>query len=518
MFASRFSRRVLILIGLGVTLPALVLAAVGALMTLRVSRALDAQTDRYNLYMARQTVEGLERELLSDLRDRIGPAENVARLGGNPLAIREAMGPSDSASITAEYVSLDQIADYFLLLVESTPLIYRSGAEDARGRRFAGLMLRNAEGQVSAAGGWWVAPDRFLASHLQSVVEERIVNDERMYGGIESRRQVSIRVIAPNGATVAEVRPPGPNPHATDVEMEGPFEGFRVRAAASVNAPIAGTKRLIALNLAFILVMAFVLLIATYFALRYTVRQIELARIKSSFLSNVSHELKTPIALIRLAVETLEMGRINTPEERDKFLRRIGREAVRLNNLVENILDFARLEAGQRAFRFTNVDVIEAVRETVDSFRLRIEDQGFQLTLELPETLPPVRGDGLAIAQCLLNLLDNAVKYSRERKEIRIASAAHEGFVTVSVSDRGIGIAPRDQKKIFEKFVRLEDGLVHDVKGAGLGLSLVYQIMKAHGGRVEVRSVLNGGSTFTLWLPRAAESAPQPEAQARTGS
>jgi signal transduction histidine kinase len=272
-------------------------------------------------------------------------------------------------------------------------------------------------------------------------------------------------------------------------------------------------------QIAVIAFMTFAILAALFFGLRYTVRQIELARIKSSFLSNVSHELKTPITLIRIAVETLELHRFSSPEESDKFLRRIARETERLDALVENILDFARLEAGQRTFRFGTLDVAELVRETMDSFRLRLEDQGFAVRVELPGHLPAVRGDGNAVAQCLLNLLDNAVKYSRQRKEIRVVAGERDGGVAISVQDRGIGIPARDQKRIFEKFVRLEDGLVHDVKGAGLGLSLVQQIMRAHNGRVEVSSVPGEGSTFTLWLPKSpAEAAAPPEPERRTGS
>jgi two-component system phosphate regulon sensor histidine kinase PhoR len=249
---------------------------------------------------------------------------------------------------------------------------------------------------------------------------------------------------------------------------------------------------------------------------------LELAQIKSSFVSNVSHELKTPIALIRLAVETLEMRRLSSPEDSEKFLRSISREAMRLNQLVDNILDFARLEAGKKVFQFAPVNVLEVVRDAVESFRPRLEDQGFRLDVELPADLPLVRGDAAALSQCVLNLLDNAMKYSRNRREMRVsvtaraAGPAGSPTIAVSVADRGIGISPRDQKSIFEKFVRIETGLVHDVKGAGLGLSLVDQIMRAHGGRIELKSALGEGSTFTLVLPaaRGAEATgPEPQAQ-----
>ena len=516
--ASRFSRRIMGIIGLGVALPALVLAAIGVVLTLRIGTALDAQSERYNLYMAKQVAKGFEEEMLEHLREGIASAEAVARANGGHDALGSALAAGAHRGEVAGFIPLTELGDYFMLLVESQPLVYRSGVSDRLGRRFAGLMLRDTRGQVVGAGGWWMDTPRFLREHLRPVVEERIANDERLYGGIESRRHISITLLSPDGMVVSQVRTPGANQHVATVTLEGPFEGYVVSVRPTATAPIAWTRRFVLLELGFITVMAVLILLATFFGLRYTVRQLELARIKSSFLSNVSHELKTPIALISLAVETLEMKRVSSPEEAEKFLRRISRETQRLNQLVENILDFARLEAGQRTFRFTAVDVGEVLHETVDSFRLRVEDQGFTLKLDLPDSLPPVRGDASAIAQCLLNLFDNAVKYSKERKEIRVSAAAREGFVTISVADRGIGIAARDQKRIFEKFVRLEDGLVHDVKGTGLGLSLVQQIIRAHGGRIEVHSVPQEGSTFTLWIPRASAAEAEPEPQARTGS
>ena len=143
------------------------------------------------------------------------------------------------------------------------------------------------------------------------------------------------------------------------------------------------------------------------------------------------------------------------------------------------------------------------MRETVDGFRPRLEQKGFQIALDLPEGLPSVRGDAVMLQHCVLNLLDNALKYSRTQRLVRVSAEARDGAVAVSVTDRGIGIAPADQKRIFEKFVRVETGLVHDVKGAGLGLSLVQQITRAHGGRVELESSPGAGSSFTLVLPLA---------------
>ncbi len=251
----------------------------------------------------------------------------------------------------------------------------------------------------------------------------------------------------------------------------------------------------------FIALMIAVLLGATWVGVRYIVRQIELVQVKSSFVSNVTHELKTPIAVIKLAVETLEMRRFRNPEEEEKYLRTILKESDRLTRLVDNILDFSRLESGQRALRLAEVRVEDLVSTALESFRLRLEDEGFHWDVDIPAGLPSVRADVIALQHCLLNLLDNAVKYSRDRKEIRITARARDGMVSVAVSDRGIGIAAEDLPRIFEKFVRVETGLVHTVKGAGLGLSLVDQIVRAHHGRVEVASTPGEGSIFTMLLP-----------------
>jgi signal transduction histidine kinase len=403
-----------------------------------------------------------------------------------------------------------------MIVVDAQPLLYAARGD---GRYFVGTLLRHANGGYVGAGGWWLDPGQFIRDHIGQVVLERLPANPRLYGGLEQTRRLSIQVLDPGGAELGRIRTPYTDRTAAREPMTGPFERYMVRVAPTSSAPVVWTDRFVTLEIAFIILMALVISLASTFGLRYTIRQLELAQLKSSFVSNVSHELKTPIALIRLAVETLEMGRVSTEADRAKFLGTIGRETMRLSRLVDNILDFARLEAGQKVFRFESVDVVELIRETLESFRLRLEDQGFAVTVDLPDSLPRARADATALTHCLLNLLDNAIKYSRQRREVRVSAEAQGEFVAISVADRGIGISPVDQRRIFEKFVRVETGLVHDVKGAGLGLSLVDQIMRAHGGRVEVASVLGEGSTFTLLVPAADEPAGErDELQAKTGS
>jgi signal transduction histidine kinase len=273
---------------------------------------------------------------------------------------------------------------------------------------------------------------------------------------------------------------------------------------------VALASRFVAVQIALIVILTGVLLGATAVSVRYIVRQIELVHAKSSFVSNITHELKTPIAVIKLAVETIEMGRFRTEGERDKYLRTIQRESDKLAQLVNNILDFARLESGQQTLRLGPVDIHDVISAALEGFRLRLEDEGFAWRVDCPERVPLLRADLLALQHCVLNLLDNAVKYSRDRKEIRVIVRPRDGWVSIAVSDRGIGIAEEDQKRIFEKFARVEAGLVHTVKGAGLGLSLVDQIVRAHHGRVEVASTPGEGSIFTLILPQWVEGHDSP--------
>jgi signal transduction histidine kinase len=231
-------------------------------------------------------------------------------------------------------------------------------------------------------------------------------------------------------------------------------------------------------------------------------REVHLARLKSDFVANVSHELKTPLALIRLFAETLELGRVPSEEKAQQYYRVINKESHRLTQLINNILDFSRIEAGRREYRLAPADVSRIVAEVVEAYRFQIEQQGFMFEVEVEPGLPRVVADKEALAQALLNLVNNALKYTRDEKFLKLRVYRRgEDQVAVSVTDRGIGVAKGEQQKIFEKFYRAEDSLVHETKGSGLGLSLVKHIMEAHGGSVEVESAPGKGSTFTLVLP-----------------
>ena len=230
-------------------------------------------------------------------------------------------------------------------------------------------------------------------------------------------------------------------------------------------------------------------------------REMNLARLKSDFVANVSHELRTPLALIRLYAETLELGRLNSKEKYQEYFRIIREESERLSSLINNILDFSRIEAGRKEYEFKETDLSELVRSTLDTYRFQIEQNGFTFEENIAKDIPPVNVDREAIARSLLNLVNNALKYSKDKKYIGVSLYRANGSVKLEVSDHGIGISPAEQEKIFEKFYRCGDPLVHNVKGSGLGLSLVRHIARAHGGDVKVESAPERGSKFTIALP-----------------
>jgi signal transduction histidine kinase len=234
---------------------------------------------------------------------------------------------------------------------------------------------------------------------------------------------------------------------------------------------------------------------------RNIAREMALARLKSDFVSNVSHELRTPLSLIRLYAETLEMGRLKTPEKCQEYYSIIRKESERLTALINNILDFSRIEAGRKEYDFRETDMRELVHNTLESYRYQIEQHGFAYEEKIADDVPALRVDREAMARSLLNLVNNALKYSQDQKFIGVNLFRDNGAVKLEVVDHGIGIPLNEQGKIFEKFYRVGDPLVHNTKGSGLGLALVRHIAKAHGGDVAVDSVPGRGSRFTISLP-----------------
>lgn len=236
-------------------------------------------------------------------------------------------------------------------------------------------------------------------------------------------------------------------------------------------------------------------------------RQLTLAREKTDFVSNVSHELKTPLTSIRMFSELLAEGRVTDPEKRHSYLRIITAETSRLTRLINNVLDFSRMERGEKKYQLQPCDLAAVVRETLDTYRPHLETSGFVIRASLPEAPLVVQGDRDALAQVVVNLLSNAEKYSETRKDIEVQVKIHTEplpHADVCVLDRGSGVPGACAEKIFEQFYRAHDSLASGIQGSGLGLTLARRIARAHGGDVVYHARDGGGSCFILRLPLAS--------------
>jgi signal transduction histidine kinase len=253
-------------------------------------------------------------------------------------------------------------------------------------------------------------------------------------------------------------------------------------------------------NMFLLLLLDLILIGGAWIVYRTLRQEVELVRLKSDFVSNVSHELRTPLSLIRMYAETLHMGRIRDPERMQGYYATMLQETERLTRLVNNILNFSRMEAGKKQYQMRETDLSALVRKVLETYEPHLQNLGFTISVHCHD-VPLILGDEESLAESLINILDNAAKYSDSDKRIRVATGRLDGTVFVEVEDHGIGIAPDQREKIFEKFYRVSGGLVHNTKGSGLGLALVKYIVDAHGGTVRVRSTPGEGSTFTLSFP-----------------
>lgn len=232
-----------------------------------------------------------------------------------------------------------------------------------------------------------------------------------------------------------------------------------------------------------------------------TRRQLELARKKTDFVSNVSHELKTPLTSIRMFAELLRDKRVDDKEKERTYLNIITVEAERLTRLINNVLDFSRMERNQKTYRKESLDLHALLQTVWSGQELHLQQEGFQVQWHAEEGPYPIYGDPDAISQILVNLISNAEKYAGETKSIEVHSYRIENTIRVAVMDRGIGVPVGEEKKIFDRFYRAHDSLDSGIEGSGLGLTLAMRIAQDHGGNITFERREGGGSRFVLELP-----------------
>ena len=353
--------------------------------------------------------------------------------------------------------------------------------------------------------------DHFLPEALDSVMSHYVADSQ---GDVNHDVNHAVMMIHTKMESNPIVTSPGWDGGEPEVErnLEGAFPGLTLAIKIPGTTLQAISDHFFRQSFMILGGLSLLLAVGLGVTYRNVSKEIALARLKSDFVSNVSHELRTPLSLIRLYAETLEMGRLKSPDKFQEYYQIIRKESERLTALINNILDFSRIEAGRKEYDFRDTDLRELVSNTLESYRYQIEQHGFTLEEKI-DPVPPMRIDREAMARSLVNLVNNALKYSQDHKYIGVNLYRENGSVKLEVIDHGIGIPNREHEKIFEKFYRVGDPLVHNTKGSGLGLSLVRHIAHAHGGEVSVDSTPGQGSKFTIKLP-VQDSAMDKEAAA----
>lgn len=300
---------------------------------------------------------------------------------------------------------------------------------------------------------------------------------------------------------------PGEIRFLTDGESEGEslgenFPGLKAAFIATEDpATTAKWNLASSFYLVTLLLVLSVTLFGAYLLWRDVRRELGLAEMRSQFVSSVSHELKTPLTAIRMFAETLRLGRSRNPQIQAEYLETIVNESERLTRLLNNVLDFSKIEQGTKIYRPQPTSLAEIVQAAARALRYPLAQQGFDLRVETADGMPQVQVDRDAIEQAILNLLTNAMKYSGDSRRIDLRLSMQDGLALIQVTDRGVGIDPKEQAHIFDKFYRALTPENQLIPGTGLGLALVAHIAKAHGGRVKVQSEPGKGSTFSIHLP-----------------
>jgi signal transduction histidine kinase len=337
------------------------------------------------------------------------------------------------------------------------------------------------------------------------ILGPRVIRDELL--DALNTSDVAVSVAAPDGRLIAGIRTP-----AAVVSADYPVDagGVPLRLQAWPKDPkrfSAGAERQRTLYVGSLAIVLALLTFGGYFTFRTLKSELAVAQMKADFVSTVSHEFRSPLTGINQLAEMLRDGRLEDDARRRQYYGMIVTETHRLRRLVENVLDFSRMENGRKQYRFESLEPSVWLRELTEGFGAQVAAAGFSIETHIPPDLPAILADRETLTTAVNNLLDNAAKYSLHVKNIRVQAESEEQGLRISVRDSGVGIREADRAHIFEKFYRGGGELSRQVKGVGLGLNLVRHIVSAHGGFVEFESKEGEGSTFTIRLNHGAHSA-----------
>jgi signal transduction histidine kinase len=382
-------------------------------------------------------------------------------------------------------------------LDEDAALVAPLAREFARKPDRGGKRAVLAGGQFCLARLVSVGGEPILAAFSRDLDALRRDILDSTLGGLES----PTAVLDPGGRPVYSRAPVGDGSPVLEVSFRETLPEWRlaVYAAPGASPRQAVRRQVVLFTLAFAVLLVVIIagILATW---RLTRRETEMARLKSDFVANVSHDLKTPLSVIRMFGETLEMGRVVDESQRRDYYRVITRESERLSRLIDNVLDFSRIEGGRQTYDMSPTAVEPLIRETLEAFAYPLGQGGFKVDVTIAPDLAEVEMDAAAVGQALANLVDNAIKYSGDERALTVDARVVDGRLALSVVDRGVGIARAEHERIFEKFYRVGRSDTQGRRGSGVGLALVRHVAVAHGGDVTVESAPGAGSRFTLWL------------------
>jgi signal transduction histidine kinase len=375
------------------------------------------------------------------------------------------------------------------------------GAEPSSAKSKNELRLTREFFTATGSIRYTYAPQRLLATPaVQSAIRQQTpAKASRAGDTLPIQQAADVKLVTSEAAGYREL----PDGFAAVTKLGPPLSSFGILASVRTSY-VGGTgwenQRVLSL---WVSLLALVLLaIGALLALRGINKEAETMKLRGALIANVSHELRTPLSMIRLGAETLKRGKVKDKERQD-IEDQILREVLLLSHLVENVLDVARIQnQSERALAFTPVHPRDLIGNLLTTYESWIRSKGFTCSVQIDETIGEQMWDRDSVSRALLNLIDNAIKYSADEKSIEVVLRQTADSIVLEVKDRGIGIGSSDLTKIFDPYFRAQFSDTTTRRGAGLGLTLVQQILASHGGKVEVESTAGAGSTFRLLFPR----------------
>ncbi|MBL8911011.1 MAG: HAMP domain-containing histidine kinase [Archangium sp.] len=343
---------------------------------------------------------------------------------------------------------------------------------------------------------------------LLSTIGARVTpqGEEARYALVAIKREAPPEgVMARFVSGVSEVREAALGPRElAGVLLPSPLQDFRLVVQATGEDPVATASTRNRVVYSVLLGLFYVTLaLGVIYTGRTLYREARLSRLKTDFVSLVSHELRTPITSIRMFIETLALGRVKDPAELQTIFDLLSKETARLSGMIESVLDWSRIESGKKTYRKEKLAAQALADAAVEAFKAQHIGKELPLKVTVAPELGEVEIDRDAVSGALLNLLQNAWKYSNDDKRIELRVLRDDEFVVFEVEDHGVGIPKREQKRIFDRFYRVDSLLTRVTEGSGLGLSIAQRIVQAHDGWISVDSVAGRGSTFRIHLPRS---------------